>query len=85
MLAITTAVPGTYQTKTSGLMGNFNNDQNDDFIPRGETNPLPANINDSQIFEFGKTCKYLCFCLFVLICYDLVNSFSVMLGQVFLG
>ena len=58
MLAITTAVPGDYQTKTSGLMGNFNNDPNDDFIPRGETNALPANINDSQIFEYGKTCEH---------------------------
>ena len=58
MLAISTAVPGNYQTNTSGLMGNFNNDPNDDFIPRGETNALPANINDSQIFKYGKTCEY---------------------------
>ena len=58
MLAISTAVPGNYQTNTSGLMGNFNNDPNDDFIPRGETNSLPANINDSQIFEYGKTCEH---------------------------
>ena len=57
MLTISTAVPVIFKEKTYGLLGSFNDNPDDDFIPRGETTSLPANITDRQIFEFGKTCK----------------------------
>ena len=57
MLMISTAVPKSYKRRTSGLLGNFNDNPEDDFTPRGETTPLPSNITDREIFEFGKTCK----------------------------
>lgn len=47
-----------YKSKTSGLLGNFNGNANDDFIPRGLTTSL-NNPDEQTIFEqFGQTCKY---------------------------
>ena len=64
MLTISTVVPVIFKEKTYGLLGSFNDNPDDDFIPREETTPLPANITDRQIFDFGKTCKniYLSTC-----------------------
>ena len=48
----------TYQEQTSGLMGNFNDDINDDLLPRGEMTPLPLSSSLEDIhFDFGITCK----------------------------
>ena len=58
LLTIATLIPGNYNGKTSGLMGNFNGDPDDDLLPRGETTPLPSNSNDSTVFQFGKTCRF---------------------------
>ena len=48
----------TYQEQTSGLMGNFNDDINDDLLPRGGMTPLPLSSSLEDIhFDFGITCK----------------------------
>ena len=58
LLTISTLIPGNYRGKTSGLMGNFNGDPDDDLLPRGATTPSPSNSTDRTIFQFGKTCKF---------------------------
>ena len=57
MLKIATAVPTQYKGMTFGLLGNYNDNPDDDFVPRGETVPLPSNLTERQIFDFGSTCK----------------------------
>ena len=57
MLKIATAVPTLYKGMTFGLLGNYNDNPDDDFVPRGETVPLPSNHTERQIFDFGSTCK----------------------------
>ena len=57
MLGIKTIIPGSFKEKTKGLMGNFNGNSNDDYIPRGSNTPLASNSKEEQIFEFGKTCE----------------------------
>ena len=52
-------VPPTFKGKTYGLLGNFNDNPDDDFIDRGSDTPRASNSTDNQIFEFGKTCKAL--------------------------
>ncbi|XP_068089432.1 uncharacterized protein [Hyperolius riggenbachi] len=50
----------TYQNRTSGLLGVFNGNPNDDFLTAdGYTFPYSesAQLNDSQIFTFGMTWK----------------------------
>ncbi|XP_053372780.1 uncharacterized protein LOC123559692 [Mercenaria mercenaria] len=45
-----------HKTKTSGLLGNFNGQTNDDLIPRNSDTAIPASSNDEAIFlNFGKT------------------------------
>ena len=69
LLTIGTLIPNpnkTYEGKVRGLMGNFNGNPDDDYLPRGATTSLPSNANDSTIFHnFGKTCKFE-FCYFLL-------------------
>ena len=58
LLTIATLIPKTFEGKTSGLLGNFNGDPDDDLIPRGATTSLASNSTDREIFfNFGKTCK----------------------------
>ena len=74
MLGINALVPKTLN-KTRGLMGNFNGDPNDDYIPRDSKTPLASNSTEQQIFfDFGKTCKL--FCLLYILNGVYLNSFS---------
>lgn len=50
-------LPERYNSLTSGLMGNFNGNDADDFIPRGSTASMPVDSSAEEIFSFGNTCK----------------------------
>ncbi|KAH3701354.1 hypothetical protein DPMN_076339 [Dreissena polymorpha] len=52
------AMPNTLKNKkTVGLLGNYNDNDTDDFIPRGANTSL-SRPSERQIFEkFGSTCK----------------------------
>ncbi len=64
--------PTSWQGRTQGLMGNYNEDTADDLTPR-TGNPLPLDAGLRTIHEmFGVTCKYVT----KTICYKLVGYFS---------
>lgn len=55
LLAISISLHESYKNTAVGLLGNFNGNDSDDFIPRGSVNPL-NNPNERTIFhEFGQT------------------------------
>ena len=81
MLGINALVPNTKKGKTRGLMGNFNGDPNDDYIPRDSNKPLARNSTEQQIFfDFGKTCKMF---YFILNCVHLSSSNLSLPGDMF--
>ena len=52
-------LPQSAQETTSGLLGNFNGDETDDFVyPDGMTT-LPNNATDRMIHNFGQLCKFI--------------------------
>lgn len=56
--AITVSVSDTFAGKTTGLLGNNNNDTSDDLLPRNGSWPLPLNSTSQEIHEsFGMSCK----------------------------
>ena len=60
LLQLGIALPENLENQTEGLLGNFNNNPDDDFIPRYSDQPLAHNSTDRTIFEqFGQTCKSL--------------------------
>ena len=53
------ALPSSFKTQTQGLLGNYNGDKMDDFIPRHQDNALSDSISDQDIHEmFGQTCTF---------------------------
>ena len=60
-LSIVFAAPFSFQGQTKGLLGTWNDDQEDDFLtPDG--NILPSNATGRQIhFNFGLKCKFIQF------------------------
>ena len=58
-LSIVFAAPLSFQGQTKGLLGTWNDDQEDDFLtPDG--NILPSNATGRQIhFDFGLKCKFI--------------------------
>ncbi|XP_071998608.1 uncharacterized protein [Engystomops pustulosus] len=52
MLTAVTNLPDTFFNNTKGLLGNWNNDQSDDFCFKNGTT-LPLNSSESQIFYYG--------------------------------
>ena len=46
-----------YGNQTSGLLGNFNGDDTDDFVFRNGTR-LGNDASDSEIHQFGQSCKH---------------------------
>lgn len=58
MLSISVIVSSNLKNKTTGLLGNYDGDPENDFIlPSGEIRP--GNMTEREIFEYGKTCKCL--------------------------
>lgn len=55
MLSLDTVVPESFKNQTSGLLGNYDDDPENDFIkPTREV--LPGNLNETQVFYYGQTC-----------------------------
>ena len=52
------SLPLSFNGQTRGLLGNNNGDKTDEFIKRGNTNSLPDNLTEEQIFSFGQTCNF---------------------------
>ncbi|XP_072895124.1 uncharacterized protein [Hemitrygon akajei] len=54
MLNIVPSLPKKYMNKTQGLLGLWNNNQNDDFtMPNGSI--IPANSSESTLYRYGLT------------------------------
>lgn len=54
------ALPSSFKSQTWGLLGNYNGDKTDEFIPRNQAGALPDTISDQGIHEmFGQTCASL--------------------------
>lgn len=52
------SLPSSFKHQTQGLLGNYNGDISDEFIPRNQTTELPSSISDQEIHQlFGQTCK----------------------------
>ena len=52
------SLPVAFRGKTSGLMGNFNGNTNDDLTPKGGGEPIPLNSSLEVIHkQFGITCE----------------------------
>lgn len=50
-------LPRRYRNQTSGLLGNFNGDDTDDFVFRNGTR-LRNDASDREIHQFGQSCKH---------------------------
>ena len=57
-LSFVVVVPPSWKGLTSGLMGNFNGNKSDEFIPRKQVMPLMDAISDRNLhWMFAHTCK----------------------------
>ena len=55
------SLPSSFKHQIRGLLGNYNGDKMDEFIPRHQDNALSDSISDQEIHErFGQTCKLTC-------------------------
>ena len=55
------SLPSSFGSKIQGLLGNYNGDKMDEFIPRNQDNALSDSITDQNIHNmFGQTCKRTC-------------------------
>ena len=53
------APPAGAMGRTQGLLGNFNGDPSDDFIPRGASEPISATSTTEEVHnQFGITCEF---------------------------
>lgn len=53
------ALPRVYETKTTGLLGTWNDDEDDDFqAPDGTIWDTDSSMAD--IHDFGQLCRWLC-------------------------
>ena len=60
VLNIVAIVPPSWKGSTKGLLGNYNGNKDDDFVPRGADNSLPGTITDRIVhFNFAQTCTLL--------------------------
>ena len=53
----TLEVPSPFEGTTSGLLGNYNNDDSDEFVFRNGT-MISNSSSDREIHQFGQTCKH---------------------------
>ena len=52
-------VAASWQSYTTGLLGNYNGNKSDDFVPRGSKAAIQNSESDRNIhFKFAQTCKY---------------------------
>ena len=58
LLVYTLEVPSSFVGTTSGLLGNYNNDDSDEFVFRNGT-MISNSSSDREIHQFGQSCKPL--------------------------
>ena len=58
LLVYTLEVPSSFEGITSGLLGNYNNDDSDEFVFRNGT-MISNSSTDREIHQFGQSCKWL--------------------------
>ena len=56
LLVYTLEVPTSFEGNTSGLLGNYNNDDSDEFVFRDGT-MISNSSSDREIHQFGQSCK----------------------------
>ena len=56
LLVYTLEVPLSFEGTTSGLLGNYNNDDSDEFVFRDGT-MISNSSSDRDIHQFGQSCK----------------------------
>ena len=56
LLVYTLEVPSSFEGTTSGLLGNYNNDDSDEFVFRNGT-MISNSSSDREIHRFGQSCK----------------------------
>ena len=56
MLVYILQVPSSFEGTTSGLLGNYNNDDSDEFVFRNGT-MISNSSSDREIHQFGQSCK----------------------------
>lgn len=57
LLEVNLIITDSYYDKTHGLLGQYNDNIEDDFLPRNSTSVLPLNLSLKEIHEkFGLTC-----------------------------
>ena len=56
LLVYTLEVPSSFEGTTSGLLGNYNNDDSDEFVFRNGT-MISNSSSDREIHQFGQSCK----------------------------
>ena len=59
MLSFILSLSSSFAGRTNGLLGNYNENVTDEFIPRYENSSLASDISDREIHMFGETCKKL--------------------------
>ena len=53
-------LPDEARGQTQGLIGNYNCDPSDDLIPKGMSEPIPANSSLEDVhYNFGLTCEFV--------------------------
>ena len=57
LLVYTLEVPPSLEGTTSGLLGNYNGDDSDEFAYRNGT-MISNSSSDSMIHQFGQSCKF---------------------------
>ena len=55
LLVYTLEVPSSFEGTTSGLLGNYNNDDSDEFVFRNGT-MISNSSSDREIHQFGQSC-----------------------------
>ena len=58
LLVYTLEVPLLFEGTTSGLLGNYNNDNSDEFTFRNGT-MISNSSSDREIHQFGQSCKLI--------------------------
>ena len=56
LLVYTLEVPSSFEGTTSGLLGNYNNDDSDEFVFR-DGSIISNSSSDREIHQFGESCK----------------------------
>ena len=56
LLVYTLEVPSSFEGTTSGLLGNYNNDDSDEFVFRNGT-MISSSSSDRDIHQFGQSCE----------------------------